>query len=889
MPEKTKQERDDEALLKDSQKDLGPQSGTALAAASAGALSTGAAAGFANSVSPKSAKTLLGMRINAPKSYGALAKTAAKYGPKGAAGSALRGVGGGFIRGQAGTLIDMMSKDTEEDTAKKVVRFAKMNGDKISFDEALKMVQEAGDPYKNLDGGAVLGYSPTSLLGDKVRGASDFVFGGNNITDQGTYGSDRAILESTTGTGGLIARLINNRIESYGYDAFAKSLADVHHSNKALKGVGEQATRNMLRALGWDPAAEYGGFGSEKKFEEMVELAKDMAKDKFPMAFDPNFDPKKRKMKADGTPVRKYEDIPMPEDEPLPVAKEESSTERAMRMFAEDEATPLDQRYSLDELAFRRDQLSSDLGRREDLIANGYSPEHADRHIADARAELDQVQAAIDSGSALPFDEFQARQSQQTDERRANYEAREAAKQAELVRRQGFYPNYSTSYESMAPDAIRGMDSQQIQYAIDDNNPHSTFEEPEIQFAADTSSPHSGSAGPTGPTGEAGAPGPSSGSTAPFTNPEAARQAYLKLDPERRWMIKDAPDDLRSKDIEEYLTRAYGAENTEQKNYMRGQLMSGVRTGGGMSMSRAEYDADTAYRANPKYSLKNGVYTPNGVQQPAQQPVAKKPVGPQDVAANAKAPDYVAQRYAGMTPDAMRTEYLNDVLKRRMGYSSEPMDEQLALFGKSQGMNEGKMNEALSRHYAGVQANNPYAQVPKEQLNGRDQGMANAQRLLSAGLIRSDQMPMVAEPSWSGGNAKRLAATEYTGFYDSRQRQMMEGVDAAYGAVQGAKKIGGSIADSVRGLFGRKNTSQMPTENEYTLDQARGAIDVAKDMTMPMRRMQLNLPDAGSSWDPPFVQPSRKDFGIRLNKEISEIPAPFSRDMRRLLNFPSPR
>jgi len=876
MPEKTKQQRDDEALLRDSQKDLGPTSATAIAAAGTGAISAGIAGGLASKVSPRSAKTLLGMRINAPKSAGAMAKAAAKYGPKGAAGKVLRGVGGGVIRGQAGTLIDMLSKDTEEDTAKKVVRFAKMNGDEISFDDALKMVQEAGDPYKNLDGGAVLGYSPTSLLGDKVRGASDMAFGGNNIVDQGSYGSDRAILESNTGVAGLIARAANNRIESYGYDAHAKALADVYHSGKVLKGVGEQATRNMLRTLGWDPAAEYGGFGSEKKFGEMVELAKDMAKDKFPMAFDPKFDPKNRKMKADGTPVRKYEDIPMPEDEPLPVVKQLSTQQEADMRVAADEATPLDQRYSLDELAFRRDQLSSDLGSREDLIANGYSPELADRYIADARAELDQVQGAIDSGSALPLDEFQGRQSQQTDQRRANYEAREAANQAELVRRQGFYPNYPTSSnDATIPDAVRGVDNPQAQYAGDASGPHSTFEEPVIQFASDTTSPHGGSAGPTGPAGAAGTP---SSSTAPFTNPEAARQAYLKLDPERRWMIKDTPDDLRSKDIEEYLTRAYGAENTEQKNFMRGQLMSGVRTGGGMSMSRAEYDADAAYRSNPKYSLKSGVYTPNGVQQPAQQPVVKKPVGPQDVAANAKAPDYVAQRYAGMTQDQMNTAYMNDVLKRRWGYTSNPMDEQLSNWGNAYGRDEGQLNASMNRHYAGVQANNPYAQVPKDQLKGREQGMANAQRLLSAGLIRSDQMPMVAKPSWSGGNAERLAATEYTGFSDSRQRQMMEGVDAAYGAVQGAKKIGGSIADSVRGLFGNKHGQQPQLAgNEYTLEQAKAGLETARDMTLPMRRMNLNLPDVGSSWDPPFVQPSRKTLGIATDKANFELPFPLRR------------
>lgn len=219
---------------------------------------------------------------------------------------------------------------------------------------------------------------------------------------------------------------------------------------------------------------------------------------------------------------------------------------------------------------------------------------------------------------------------------------------------------------------------------------------------------------------------------------------------------------------------------------------------------------------------------------PAAQP--KKPVGPQDVLSNSKAPDYVANMYAGKTPDEMNTAYLNDVFKRRMGYSAEPMDERLAAFGKSRGMNEGVMNAALDRHYAGVQANNPYARMTKEQLGGRDEGTAIALKLLRAGHITSDQMPMTAKPTWSDDNAQRLGKAEYQGFSDSRQRQMMEGVDAAYGAFQGAKEIGGNIADSVRSLFGnRPQQQQQPQDGQYTLDGARDALHTAYTMKAKMQ------------------------------------------------------
>jgi hypothetical protein len=245
---------------------------------------------------------------------------------------------------------------------------------------------------------------------------------------------------------------------------------------------------------------------------------------------------------------------------------------------------------------------------------------------------------------------------------------------------------------------------------------------------------------------------------------------------------------------------------------------------------------------------------------PAAQP--KKPVGPQDVLSNSKAPDYVAQRYAGKTPDEMNTAYLNDVFKRRMGYSAEPMDEQLAAFGKSRGMNEGVMNAALDRHYAGVQANNPYARMTKEQLGGRDEGTAIALKLLRAGHITSDQMPMIAKPTWSDDNAQRFGEAEYQGFSDSRQRQAMEGVDAAYGAVEGAKELYGRTSDYVRSMFTPKQGPMPLKDNPFRWEQAykdqftKGLRGLPKPVTAP------NGPTPRQVTEGVFPQPNYAPTGV---------------------------
>lgn len=271
---------------------------------------------------------------------------------------------------------------------------------------------------------------------------------------------------------------------------------------------------------------------------------------------------------------------------------------------------------------------------------------------------------------------------------------------------------------------------------------------------------------------------------------------------------------------------------------------------------------------------------------PSVVPATKPVVGPKDVRANANAPDYMAQRYAGKTQDQMNTMFLNDAIKRRMGYSSGPMDEQLASWARANGQDESQFNAALNRHYAGAQANNPYAQVPKDQLKGRDQGMANAQRLLNAGLISSDQMPMVAQPTWSEDNAERLAGTPYTGFSDSRQRQMMEGVDAAYGAYEGAKDLYGRASDYVRSMMSGKNQSPMQKEGPFPWEPDYVDTNMfergLRSLPVPVRSgttfapsqnvndyIPRNVPVGRAMKDNPRMDPN---YGL-LNLSVPKIPA----------------
>lgn len=179
---------------------------------------------------------------------------------------------------------------------------------------------------------------------------------------------------------------------------------------------------------------------------------------------------------------------------------------------------------------------------------------------------------------------------------------------------------------------------------------------------------------------------------------------------------------------------------------------------------------------------------------------ATKPVGPKDVMANAKAPDYVAQRYAAMTPDQMNTAFLNDVIKRRMGYASGPMDEQLSSWGRANGQDESQLVASMNRHYAGIQAqkaNNPYGLVPKDQLKGRSQGDAYAMKLLMRGDITPDQMPnrhgawMDSEMNGDmaiipdvDNEALYQAQARQTGFWDSRENNRARAIDQDFDALQ---------------------------------------------------------------------------------------------------------
>lgn len=264
-----------------------------------------------------------------------------------------------------------------------------------------------------------------------------------------------------------------------------------------------------------------------------------------------------------------------------------------------------------------------------------------------------------------------------------------------------------------------------------------------------------------------------------------ARDEMDMLSPDERWQVPEAFDaygpDRYLADITEHVMNnpEYQGYDEQEKRQIidsffknRGKVMpQGIR----------EIDAGSAPRADV---------------------ATKKPVvGPKDVVSNSKLPDYVAQRYAAMTPDQMNTAFLNDAIKRRMGYSSGPMDEQLASWARANGRDESQFNAALNRHYAGAQANNPYAQVPKDQLKGRDQGTANALRLLSKGLITADQMPRdyvdprnpkESKPFGESydvdaqGNVRSTGYQRYmdwadkNGFFDSRQARLAKAMDDSF-------------------------------------------------------------------------------------------------------------
>lgn len=162
-------------------------------------------------------------------------------------------------------------------------------------------------------------------------------------------------------------------------------------------------------------------------------------------------------------------------------------------------------------------------------------------------------------------------------------------------------------------------------------------------------------------------------------------------------------------------------------------------------------------------------------------------------------------------------------------------------------------NLALARSRNSSYQNNPYrpeTNVPA----GGDQATANSLRLLQAGVISPDQMPMIAKPTWSDDNAKRFGEAEYQGFYDSRQRQMMEGVDAVHGLSQSVASYGNNMADMVRDYVNRPPMQgpKLPSEKgtfswEPEFKQAR--LNAARSMGNPVLtgRSPLNNVQVGPS------------------------------------------
>jgi hypothetical protein len=182
-------------------------------------------------------------------------------------------------------------------------------------------------------------------------------------------------------------------------------------------------------------------------------------------------------------------------------------------------------------------------------------------------------------------------------------------------------------------------------------------------------------------------------------------------------------------------------------------------------------------------------------------PAGTKP--PAGTAPAQKSPvDYRAQRYGSMTQDQMNTAYMNDVFKRRMGYTSKPMDAQLSAFGDAYGMDEGSMNAAMDRHYAGAKANaGPYARAVKpanwDSTYGEwDQTEQDMAQLVRRGVARPEEVMGLPSTAMYGGKQTRVGplslnlpdATNLeqqyrnqaarTGIFDSRELARVRGVQS---------------------------------------------------------------------------------------------------------------
>lgn len=172
-------------------------------------------------------------------------------------------------------------------------------------------------------------------------------------------------------------------------------------------------------------------------------------------------------------------------------------------------------------------------------------------------------------------------------------------------------------------------------------------------------------------------------------------------------------------------------------------------------------------------------------------------------------------------------------------------DEQFARDAKDPNSN---LNQAMVRLRAGSLANNIYANVPANELNGRDQGTANALRLLKAGIITSDQMPegdasrwldkQLADPTgelYQNFNADRMQSEfDDQGYYDSRRMDRARGVDQMVSdwEAQGAAKA--KAVQGLRDLGAQQLAEQKEAERVAGIIRNRTTAGVQKTMAPTM-------------------------------------------------------
>jgi hypothetical protein len=240
----------------------------------------------------------------------------------------------------------------------------------------------------------------------------------------------------------------------------------------------------------------------------------------------------------------------------------------------------------------------------------------------------------------------------------------------------------------------------------------------------------------------------------------------------------------------------------------------------------------------------------------------KKPVGSQDVLANARTnPNQAVQ-------DQIEGRKMATQL-RDQRYGNSPVASQQWDYMQSRGVTPSaalpemygmdKMRDLLTRNTGTQRSESPYAPAPSSQVGqGRDQAMANAMRLLNAGIITPDQMPSQSLSSdWNKKTPQNkdgtmvgdyMAQATNSGFYDSRDANT-------------ARMLQQDVSKPVSGPDWYYGTKDIPS---MSLDNLRDAMP-STDMLGSLRGYQV-----GSQ--PNYANVPLKETHLRVQQDRPEYP-----------------